>query len=90
MSAKGVIRPERLPPTKGAAEQHSLRAYLQVVDWMLLQPRSINPENFGWMRENRVYSPIATDEPIAPYKLRNFISCGCKSGAHVSETISNV
>ena len=31
MSAKGAINPERLPPSKDAAEQHSLRAYLQVI-----------------------------------------------------------
>ena len=36
MCAKGKVHPERLPPSEGAAEQHSLRCYLQVHDcnWM--------------------------------------------------------
>ena len=31
----GVIKPETLPPTKGAVAQHALRAYLQTWDWIL-------------------------------------------------------
>ncbi|KAK1904773.1 putative protein YsfB [Dissostichus eleginoides] len=36
-AAAGLIKPETLPPTEGAAAQHSLRAYLQTQDWILLQ-----------------------------------------------------
>ena len=32
-SKVGVLRPEGLPPTDGAAAQHSLRTYLQLHDW---------------------------------------------------------
>ena len=35
-AAAAVIKPETLPPTEGAAARHSLRAYLQTRDWMLL------------------------------------------------------
>ena len=45
MVAKGVVRPERLPPTLGAAEQHSIRAYLQIHDWMALECTSLDPTN---------------------------------------------
>ena len=36
-AAAGLIKPETLPPTEGAAAQHSLRAYLQTRDWLLLE-----------------------------------------------------
>ena len=36
----GVIRPESLPPTDGTAEQHSLRTYLQLQDWLILKSMS--------------------------------------------------
>ena len=39
-AAAGVIKPETLPPTEGAAAQHSLRAYLQTRDWIFLQSMS--------------------------------------------------
>ena len=44
----GVIKPETLPPTEGAAVQHSLRAYLQTRNWILLQSMSLNPCDYGW------------------------------------------
>ena len=42
-AAAGLIKPETLPPTEGAAAQHSLCAYLQTQDWMLLQSMSLDP-----------------------------------------------
>ena len=42
-AAAGTIKPEALPPTEGAAAQHSLRAYLQTRDWLLLQSMSLDP-----------------------------------------------
>lgn len=47
-AAAGLIKPETLPPTEGAAAQHSLRAYLQTRDWILLQSMSLNPRDYGW------------------------------------------
>ena len=38
----GVIKPGTLPPTEGAAVQHSLRAYLQTRGCILLQPSCVN------------------------------------------------
>lgn len=43
----GLIKPETLPPTEGAAAQHCLRAYLQTRDWTLLQ--SMSCSDCGWM-----------------------------------------
>ena len=47
-AAAGLIKPETLPPTEGAAAQHSLRAYLQTRDWMLLQSMSVDHSEYGW------------------------------------------
>ena len=38
----GVVRPASLPPTNGSAIQHSLRAYLQIQDWVILKSMSRN------------------------------------------------
>ena len=47
MAARGVISPKDLPPSVGAAEQHALRAYIQVSDWVALTTKSLDPELFG-------------------------------------------
>lgn len=77
-AAAGVIRPETLPPTEGAAAQHSLRAYLQTRDWLLLKSMSLDVEEFGWVLGTQGYMPVPTLEEWAPEKLRNLTSCNCK------------
>ena len=79
MTARGKICPERLPPTKGAAEQHSLRAYLQLQDWIQLKPKSLDPALFGWTLKHNIYKPVGFIGPIAPQGLLKLISCGCKT-----------
>lgn len=76
-AAAGLIKPETLPPTEGAAAQHSLRAYLQTRDWLLLQSMSLNPTDFGWTVGIHGYEPIPTLDPIAPDDLLKFTSCNC-------------
>ena len=44
-----LIKPETLPPTEEAAAQHSLRAYLQTRDWMLLQSMYVDPSEYELM-----------------------------------------
>ena len=43
----GVIRPASLPSTNGSAIQHSLRAYLQIQDSILLKSMSRDPRLYG-------------------------------------------
>ena len=62
-AAAGLIKPETVPPTEGAAAQHSLHAYLQTQNWMLLQSMSLNPDEYGWTIE------VPTLDPMAPHKL---------------------
>ena len=68
------MRPERLPPTEGAAH----RAYLQLQEWITLS--SLNPLLYGWKKENNTVVPIGTLLPIAPDMLLNFIACKCEKG----------
>ena len=71
----GVIKPETLPPTKGAVAQHALRAYLQTRDWILLQSMSLNPSDYGWTLGVHGYEPVPTLDPMAPEGLVRFTSC---------------
>ena len=73
----GVIKPETLPPTKGAVAQHALHAYLQTRDWILLQSMSLNPSDYGWTLGVHGYEPVPTLDPMAPECLLKFTSCNC-------------
>ncbi|KAJ8405288.1 hypothetical protein AAFF_G00322790 [Aldrovandia affinis] len=75
----GLIKPETLPPTEGAAAQHSLRAYLQSRDWMLLQSMSLDPSDYGWMvREQQShvqYQRLWDNGPSIPVSERKKALC---------------
>ena len=73
-AAAGTIKPEALPPTEGAAAQHSLRAYLQTRDWLLLQSMSLDPTGYGWTVRAHGYEPIPTLDPM---ELLKFTTCNC-------------
>ena len=81
-AAAGLIKPETLPPTEGAAAHHSLHAYLCLSpnpDWMLLQSMSLDPNGYGWTTVGiRGYEPVPTLDPMAPEELLHFTSCNCK------------
>ena len=77
-SKTGVLWPESLPPTDGAAAQHSLWAYLQLQDWLVLKSMSQNPKEYGWyLTSGGAYEPIQTLDAIAPRNLIKSISCNC-------------
>jgi len=75
-AACGVITPETLPPTEGAAVQHSLCAYLQSWDWILLQSMSLVQHVFG-SSEHGNYETVPTLYPMTPDELLQFTSCNC-------------
>ena len=77
-AAAGLIKPETLPPTEGAAAQHCLRAYLQTRDWLLLHSMSLDPCEYGWTRGVHGFEPVPTSDPMAPVELLHFTSCNCK------------
>lgn len=76
-AAAGSIKPEKQPPATGAAAQHSLRAYLQTRDWLLLQSPSLDVLEYGWKQGEKGYAPVPTTDPIAPDYLLKFVSCNC-------------
>ncbi|KAG0728138.1 hypothetical protein GWK47_033118 [Chionoecetes opilio] len=72
-AAAGLIKPKTLPPTEGpAAHHHSLRAYLQTRDWMLLQGMSLDPSDYGWTVGVHGNEPVPTLNPMAPEDLLQF------------------
>ena len=80
-AAAGTIRPQALPPTTGAAIQHSLRAYLQFQDWLCLEEaQSLDPSEYGWSIGVNGFQPTTTLDPVAPEKLLRLTSCNCKKG----------
>ena len=62
----GIIKPELLPPTKGAVTQHALRAYLQNQDWLELQSMSRDPTLYGFKLGSRGYEPVTSLDDWAP------------------------
>ena len=77
LTAKKAFKPEKLPPTRDAATQHILRAYLQFHDWMMLQSQSMDPTVYGWRRESK-FEPIGMLNAIAPEALLKLIFCNCR------------
>ena len=69
----GVIRPASLPLTNGSEIQHSLRADLQIQDWILLKSIVRDPRLYGWyVTSAKQFKPI-----MAPANLLRFVSCNC-------------
>ena len=76
-AAAGVIKPETLPPTEGAAAQHSPRAYMQTLDWFFLQSMSLNPSDYRLTIGVLGYESVLTLDPAAPEELLKITSCNC-------------
>ncbi|GBN50477.1 hypothetical protein AVEN_13168-1 [Araneus ventricosus] len=67
-----------LPPTKGAAEQHSFRVYLQIQQWLNNQ---LPPDQWGWARgDDGSLFPVTANDPVAPDTILNCIFCRCTTG----------
>ena len=79
MACKGIICPEKLPPSERAAYFHGLRTHFQVLNWSLLDDEfDQNVENWGWKQKASMLTPIATDKEMAPAALVKIIRCSCK------------
>ena len=78
---KRKFKPQKLPPTKDAAIQHSLRVFLQVRDWKVLESQSLNPVEYGWERIDGLLQPIGFLGEVAPPEMMNVTSCNCKQSA---------
>lgn len=80
MTAKGMIDPNKLPPTESAAHEHILRVYFQCLVWKSLKQFPSDPLQMGWKLEEGVYSPVLSKSECAPTDILNFIRCKCKAG----------
>ena len=82
-AASGKINPQALPPTEGAAKQHSLRAYCQLWDWISLESMHLDPLKYGWrLSEENKFEPIPSLEPIAPQELLESNHCNCHTNCN--------
>ena len=80
-TSSGVLSPEKLPPTEGASDQHSLRAYLQLQDWITLKSMSRDPTKYGYAYDStHGYQPVTTKQEWAPKYIRDLTKCNCKTG----------
>lgn len=64
-----------IPPTSGAALQHSFRVFHQVQSWRGV---SLPATDWGWKQEGSHLSPIPTLDPPAPENLLKLVFCNCK------------
>lgn len=71
----GVLRPNNLPPTAGVTAQHSLRAYLQPKNWLVLKSMLRDPKQYGYKNAADLYESVLTTDFIAPANLLKFVSC---------------
>lgn len=87
MAARGVIDPSKLPPTEDTVYHHILRVYFQVLVWDTLDQFCVDPLEWGWISDERMFTPIKTAIDCAPQDLLKFVRCQCKTGcvtAHCS------
>ena len=84
MAAKGVIDPNKLPPTDEAAYQHCLRAFYQTAVWKSLDPFCLEAGEWGWSHVDGFYSPVMNSVDCAPENLLKFVRCKCKAGCSSS------
>ena len=64
MACKGIIQPEKLPPTERTAYFHGLRTHLQIMCWSLLEFQ-ISAVDWGWKQHDGAMAPIMTNMKIA-------------------------
>ena len=74
---------DNIPPTKAALEQHLKRAVFQGVfvwgNFGKLQNLP-SPEEWGWEKVDRGYSPVWSTLPDVWKSVQELISCTCKKG----------
>lgn len=74
---KAKLELARLPPTRDAANYHSLRTYQQVQAWL---GNELRPSVWGWSLTTRGVLPIPTTKNAAPDNILQIVSCKCSKG----------
>nr|XP_047144537.1 uncharacterized protein LOC124818088 [Hydra vulgaris] len=78
LPCKGIISPEKFPPTDNAAYFHGLRAHCQILLWPLINDIELDATEWGWKQHDRVITPIMNEKGNAPEALIQVIRCNCK------------
>ena len=78
MTNTSSVQVHALQPTSAAASYHSMRAYLQVLEWTE-NVSNLNPLEWGWKQAENLLLPIQTHLQPAPEDLLKIIRCSCKS-----------
>ena len=79
--SKKMAEGEKLPPTLSAFRQHLLRAFLQVVEWKNSDSSQMNrpdPRKFGWIRNDKKWQPVSSDNPPISSDIMELAKCNCK------------
>jgi hypothetical protein len=80
LTAKSTFKLEKLPPTVGAATQHSYRAYFQLQTWL---GNKITATKWGWKEvianNSKILMPRFTEVSVVPEDLIKTISCSCET-----------
>ena len=76
---KTAIKPQSLFPTERTTYFHSLRVYLQVIQWKMLMTTNADPLEWGWKVHQNFFAPMRTNLEPATTKLLNFVCCNCKT-----------
>lgn len=79
IAQSNILEPQRMPPTVRAAHFHSLRVFLQTIQWMNLDTEVLDPCSWGWQHDRSGLVPLMTDMNVAPESVLKFIRCKCKS-----------
>ena len=83
------VDPKSLPPTTEAANFHSKRVFLQIIQWK--DPEcDLRPEEWDWTCTAMGLHPIATKKPPAPAELLKIIRCNCTTDCSVAVAKSMV
>jgi hypothetical protein len=79
LACKGIIAPEKLPPSERALHYHGLRSHYQIILWSMLEDdMNIQATDWGWKIQNGAIIPVMTDKETAPEYLTKVIRCNCK------------
>ncbi len=72
------IHTQILPPTSAAAKYHSLRVYLQILEWKGCGD-DVDPLKWGRKESDGKLVPVLIDSSPAPDDLLKMIRCNCHS-----------
>ena len=81
--SKEKVSSDRIPPTRGAFDQHVKRAFHQLRQYKTAEKEFIDirsPSECGWEKIDEEYIPATTKTPIAPDSVIQLISCKCIKG----------